>query len=266
VYTQLADAYAPPNEAYPKAKAAAQRAIELDSTLAEAHSQLAAVMEQYDLDWPGTKREIDRALALNPSDATVMVDLGVYNLIQRDNAGAIDAALQYARLDPLSPFSHAFASYLLSLAGAPDSAISQYRQSQEIQPGYVYVGAFVDEAYRAKGMLPEALAVNERAAKTLGHAMPGTVLTLVAMNRRAEALAKMQEVVRAAENGAQIPPEDIARCYAVLGDKEKALEYLAKGIAAHSSFAPAGRLYPELAEVVKDPRYQRLMHDKLHLR
>lgn len=57
----------------------------------------------------------------------------------------------------------------------------------------------------------------------------------------------------------------IARCYAAFGDNQKALEYLAKGVAGHSSFAPVARLYPELKTVIQDPRYQSLLHDRLHL-
>ena len=61
--------YVPPKEAYPRAKEAVLKALQLDDTLAEAHTSLAFIMTDYDWDWPGAEREFQRSLALNPNDA-----------------------------------------------------------------------------------------------------------------------------------------------------------------------------------------------------
>ena len=265
VYSQLADAYLPPDQAYPMGRAEAERAIALDSTSAEAHSNLAAVLVQYDWDWERGKREIDRALALNPSDPTANLDLAMYHLIFSDTVAAQKAVRQYVRVDPLSPFAHLFGSVMYFFAGLPDSTISEYRQSQEIQPGYLYIEPFVDEAYRARRMLPQALTVNEDASKKLGRPTTGLVLTLLEMGKRAQAERAFQEIEAGVAKGSYVPPELLARCAFALGQRDKGFMYLKKGVEAHSAFAPVARYYPEIKAVTGDPRYAEI-RQRLHLK
>jgi TolB-like protein/Tfp pilus assembly protein PilF len=111
-YSGIADAYIlgedfyfPPNEVMPKAKAAAEKALQLDDTLAEAHFSLGEVKFQYDFDWPGAETEFRRAIELNPSFAFGHLQYGFYLALR----GRLDEAVAESRraneLDPLSPLT-----------------------------------------------------------------------------------------------------------------------------------------------------------------
>ncbi len=263
-YAQLADVYLKPGDAYPKALDAVRHAIVLDSTLAAAHSVLGVLLQQYSWDWAAAKREVDRALALNPSDPIANQADAFGHWVMRDSVDGLAGFQRYVRLDPRNAFAHQFMSQGYSLVGMDDSAISEYRQSKEVQPGFLYGEPLVDQSYRHKGMLAQALALNDSATRTRGRPTTGLVLTLVALGRRDEAVRRLRELEASVAAGTYEPPELIARCYAALGDTVRALAYLKEGVDAHSAFAPMATWYPELRWARNDPRYAPLKA-KMHL-
>ena len=109
-YTGLADSYsilaafgiAAPRDVFPKAKAAVSRALEIDSTLAEAHVSLALILQHYEWDWLGAEKEYKRAIELDPTYATALHWYGLLLLTMRRDAEAIATSESAVRLDPLS--------------------------------------------------------------------------------------------------------------------------------------------------------------------
>ena len=167
----LADDYLPPREAYPKARAAAQRAIALDPALAEAHASLGLILSSYDWDFAAAEREFQRAIALNPNAATAYHYYGEFLL---GSPGRLDSALVVLRraqsLDPLSAWTLEDVGWVFEIMGRYSEAIEQNRQALELDP----------HAWRALYFMARALLLAERpdeALRTLGRAEdpPGTV-------------------------------------------------------------------------------------------
>jgi TolB-like protein/Tfp pilus assembly protein PilF len=131
-YSLLGDYYLPPSEAWPKAKAAAMQALEIDDTLAEAHTSLALVKEHFEWDWTGADTEFRRAIELNPNSATAHHWYGDYLA----NMGRPEDGLRETRraqeLDPLSLIINSTLGWQLYLARRNDQAIEQLRKVLDI--------------------------------------------------------------------------------------------------------------------------------------
>jgi eukaryotic-like serine/threonine-protein kinase len=142
-YAGLADSYAllagfglaPPKEAYPRAKEAALKALEIDDTLAEAHIPLAVIKTQYDWDWSGGEREFQRAIALNPSSARAHQAYGFVLLVAtgRFEEGIVELK-RALELDPLSLLINRNLGRALLAARQYDQAIEQERKALELDP------------------------------------------------------------------------------------------------------------------------------------
>ena len=146
-YVGLADAYVimpfyaagAPEDCYPKAKAAAKKALDLSDTLAEAHTSLAYVLRVYDLDFDGSEREFQRAIELNPNYATahhwygltVLVSLARFDEAIRELKRALE-------LDPLSLPINGALGRIYYFARRYDEAIEQLRKTSEMDPGFYY--------------------------------------------------------------------------------------------------------------------------------
>jgi len=169
-FVGLADAYsslpfvseAPPKEAFPKAKAAAIRAIEIDDTLAEAHVSLGWA-RLLDWDWSGAEEELKRSIELNPNYPTAhhrysryLVDMGRFH-------EAIAEAKRAQELDPLSLIISTNVGQSLLYARQYDQAIEAFRKTLEIDPNFWVAHLFLGRAYEQKRMYAEAIAELQKA-------------------------------------------------------------------------------------------------------
>jgi serine/threonine-protein kinase len=166
-YAGLAETYAflgywgylPPQEAYPKAKAAALQALELDDTLADAHRSLASVHWYYDWDLAAFQKEIKNALQLNPNDSVGHMWWGVFLAVIRED---YDAALAEAKrgqaLDPLSPFVGAVSGWILFWAGQFSNAVEQAKKTTELNPNLPQAYYVLGCTYLATAKLELAIA------------------------------------------------------------------------------------------------------------
>ncbi len=163
-YAGLADAYTmlgnwqylEPKEAYPKAKAAAEKAVEIDDLLAEAHTALAISKFEYDWDWHGAESESRRAIGLNPNYATAHHWYAFFLAIRgrHDEARAeIEKALQ---LDPLSLIINAVSGRLYQWAQQDDKAITQCRKTLEMDSEFIPAHDYIFGSYFRKGMVDES--------------------------------------------------------------------------------------------------------------
>jgi len=233
-YIWLADAYLPPSEAYPKAGAAAELAIQLDESLAEAHVYLASVRAWWEWKWDESRRELDRALELSPNNATAYLYLGLYWWAMGDPAEAVRSYQKAQELDPLS----AQISLMLESGFVDnnqyDDAIAQHDITQRLSPGLVYHDSDYGFALAGKGLYDEAIRAFEEAEKIMGHVSPGKGSTLALMGRMDEALDVAREL-EASFGETYIIPESIARVYVAVGDKERAYYWLERGLEEHSA-------------------------------
>ena len=227
-YTGLAVAYTSSEEApriaMPKAKAAALKAIELDDTLAEAHSSLGFIKLVFDWDWPGAEQELRRALELNPNSALAHMHYGRYLLLVPHR---IDDAIQSCQraydLDPAVPTELDDFVGILFFARKYTTAINEAAKELEDNSPLLAV------AYAELGRRDEALAVAGRTEATTKNptmlAQAASAYALAGDRQRAYALLK-KIVAQANQN--YVCGMNVAAVYSTLGDKDQAMAWLEK--------------------------------------
>ena len=261
-YAGLADSYVvpanrlPPKEAMPKAKAAAMRALELDESLAEAHTSLARVLAVYDWDWAGAEKEFKRAIELNPRYAVAHQWYGGYFEATGRHAEAIAQRKLAQELDPLSPILNFELGLAFYFARNYDQSIEQFQKTLELDPNFPGVLTFLPAAYEQKGMYDEATGLknsillradSERTTST-SIAMAGLGHVYAVSGKTAEAQAVLSQLKhRSAQE--YVSAYSIAMVYAGLGEKDQALAWLEK---AHEERAF------QLQDLAVEPRWDDL--------
>ena len=149
-------------EAMPKAKLAAQRALEIDEAVAEAHVALGSVLMSYEWDWQGARREFSRAIELNPGYAIAHQRLALYFNLTGSFVDALRECDVALNLDPLSPAICTSVALAFFLMGDHEHAIQQAEQSLEIDPIYHPTHYLLGWIYKRQGDLSKALDSFER--------------------------------------------------------------------------------------------------------
>jgi len=219
----------PPHEAFPKAKAAALKAIELDDTLAEAHQVLASVRLAYEWDWAGAEREFQRALELNPNLAEARFFYGDFLISvgrSREGLAEIERALE---LDPLNSLFQCFFGWHLLYLRRDDEAILQLQRTLLREPNAAAVHLGLWGAFRRKQMYEEALAEAQRYHALLGYSEVAVALSPghVQSDYRG-AMRVAAEKLAAHSKQTHVPRIRIARLHAHAEEKDRALEWLEK--------------------------------------
>jgi TolB-like protein/tetratricopeptide (TPR) repeat protein len=220
--------FQPSRIAYPAARAAANRALELDPTNAEAYNTLADVKQGYDRDWAGAEMEYQHALALNPSHA--IAHTGYADLLAR--TGRNDAAVSEARrareLDPMSSQTTAFLGFILYQVRRYDEAIKECQTAVEFDPANAGAHWWLGLTYQQKRQFSDAIAELEKAV-ILSHRSSvylgalGQAYTLG--GERGKALEILDELkARAKKN--DVGAFDVAIVYVGLNDKDSAMNWL----------------------------------------
>ena len=201
-YVGLADAYrsvlvgdTPPAEFLPKAKAAAQKAIDIDDTLADAHAELGFIIFWYDWDWNAAETQFKRALELDPNDAdTHLFYAHLLSNIGRHAEGL--AEVKRAReLEPLNLRTSALEGQFLIHAGRTDEALVSLQKIIALEPNFAFGHFFASSAYIEKGMFAEAIA-EARTAMDLNRANSQSMgflgYALAKSGKTAEARAELE--------------------------------------------------------------------------
>jgi eukaryotic-like serine/threonine-protein kinase len=265
-YAGLADCYSflpqfafvPPKEAYPKAKEAALKALEIDDALAEAHTSLALVKVHQDWDWSGGEREFQRAIALNPDYAIAHLSYGwaLANMGRiEDSIGEMKRALE---LDPLSLNINWLFGVVFYFARQYDQAIEQYRKTLELDPNYFLAHTFLGVAYVQKSMYKEGIAELEKAVaispSNLSLALLG--YGYAAVGRRQEAQEVLDQLNEISKEK-YVPALHRALIYVSLEEKDKAFECLEKAYEEH--YIIAIKVHPTYDPLRSDPRFADLL-------
>jgi TolB-like protein/Tfp pilus assembly protein PilF len=268
-YSGLADAYAsqalfefaPPKEAFPKAKAAAERAIQIDDQLAEAHTSLGLVRFQYDWDWRGAEIEFRRALDLAPGYPSAHQFYADFLKAMGRFEEAIAQMSSAKQLDPLSVSINTGLGHVLYLSRQYDRAIEQYRKALELDPGFVQAHLWFGRPYLQKGMFKEAIAeVQEAVRLSSGSTISLAVLghAYAAAGNRVEAERLLKTLMERAETQ-YLPSYWIALIYTGLAEKDRAFEWLERARQERSSWLVWIGVEPRFDGLRSDPRFVHLM-------
>ncbi|HYN10069.1 MAG TPA: protein kinase [Vicinamibacterales bacterium] len=258
-WTWLADQYEAPRQAYPKAKTAALKALELDPSDSEAHTMLAQVKWFYEWDAQGSEAEFRRALELTP-DSVDAHYLYAYSLCGRKRyEEGLALTARAMTLDPLSVMPTWTRELCLSRARRHDEVLAQHKVSAELDPNFFYDDAFAGVAYREKKMWNEAVKEYQRYQEVTGLPSSGLAVTYARMGRTADARKILEQLLAKADR-TYVSPDQVAIVYAGLGDMDRAFEWLERahearsawfGTALHSSAYDTLRRDPRFAVLIK---------------
>jgi adenylate cyclase len=258
VWLWLADAYVRPLDAYPLMKAAAQKALALDESDADAHVYMAEAKRVLDYDPVGAEGELRRALALDPNSSAAHMFLGLLRGAQGyadEGLAQMDLAL---KLDPLSPIISNFAAMQYIASGRYDDAIAETRRLEQLDKSFVYLGPFLADAYREQGKYEQAIAIYEQTQKTTGEPQSGLAITYARIGRPADARRILAEMESAATKR-YVAADEIAAIYVALGDKDAAFRWLQRACDEHSAPLYGVGRAREFLPLHSDPRLPLLL-------
>jgi len=269
-YAGLTDAYAlagdwkygvlAPKEAFPKAKAAAIRAIALDGTLGEAHISLAFCLDGFDWDFASAGREFTQGIKLNPGYATGYEWYGWHLASLGRNAEAVAEVKKAASLDPLSLIISSDLAEELLIAHRYDEATEQARKTINMDSFFAPAHYVLGQALVQKHMYQEAIAELQRAVELSEGSTAFTAnlaFAYAASGRRNEAVKILTDLKNRSRNGFSNAPE-IALVYVGLDQKDQAMSWLEK--AFEDRFSPWVLMRPAFDPLRSDPRFQDLLH------
>ncbi|HEX8635707.1 MAG TPA: protein kinase [Pyrinomonadaceae bacterium] len=250
-----------PAETLPKAKAAAQKAIELDDALAEAHSTLAVTAFFYDWNWNEAENQNRRALELDPNSPITRVFYAHLLSNTGRHAEALAEIKRARELDPLSSFAGALEGQFLLHAGRTDEALDRLQKTADLDPNFYFPHIFAASAYNEKGMYREAIAEAHRAKalapnETMSDVNEG--YALAKSGQRVEARVVLERLLELSKVRF-VPPYHIALIYNGLDERDKTFEWLDQGYQQRDPKMVFLKIDPKLNNLRSDPRFAELM-------
>ena len=216
----------------PKGKAMAQKAVELDDSLAEAHAVLGVLLYFYDWNWTEAERQCKRAVELDPNSADAHQ---LYNIVLMGLRRFDEAIVEIRRareIDPLDLLINAREAQTLVYAGHSEEALAQARKTLEIDPNYWFAHLWASEAYIAQGRFDEALAAARKSREILrvgSHATAFIAYALAKSGKEAEARAELNELLKLSKER-YVSPYNLAIIYNGLGDSNQTFALLNRGV------------------------------------
>ena len=268
----LADAYASlgwdlfaavaPAEAFPKAKLAAQKALDLDPNCAEAHAQLGHVAGFYEWDWATAETAFRRALDLKPQYGVAHIWYSHVLHAEGRTAEAFAESQRAVECDPLGLILNVHLGWNYLYDRSYKRAIEQLQKTKELEPGFLLARLFLGEAYEQTGRLEEAIAEFETAVDLserrpvylsgLGHAY-------AAAGRKDRAVRIIEELQQLS-NHDYVPARGIAEIYIGLGEKQHAFVWLDKAVEQRNGWLFHVKSNPRYDSLRSDRRYAELIH------
>ncbi|PYS72848.1 MAG: hypothetical protein DMF73_07210, partial [Acidobacteria bacterium] len=271
-YTGLADCYSvlgtsynvaslSPSEAIPKAKAAATKALELDDTLAEAHTSLAYIKLNYDWDWAGAEREFKRAIELDPNYANAHHWYSHYLMAMSRPEESLAESKRALRLDQLDLVMNVHLGWHYIYAHQYDLAIEQFRKTLEIDPNYGLTHWYLGQAYALKGMYAESETELRKAKYLLQQnvAVEADIGYAYAASGKGGEAKKAIDELKQSSKQRYVSPYYIALIHTGLGEKDLAFEWLENGYKERSDLLIYLKVDPRLDSLRSDARFAELV-------
>jgi len=247
-----------PEESYAKALAAATRALQLDDTVAQAHTQLAEVKFYFEWDWQTARRGYERALALNPNDSHALARYSVYLSALDEHDAALKHATLAQALDPISPTVRNAPAMVLFYARRYDDAIAAFLHLKDTEPLSAVEHFGLGRAYAARGRFDDAIQEIAEATKPEG---PLAVWTAELARIHAETGSRQEALRLLGELTARVnavTPASLAFIYAALGDVDRAFQELNRAADQRAPILLWANVDPRLDTLRGDARYRAL--------
>ena len=253
--------FASPADVFPKAKAAAQKALEIDDSIAEAHAVLGHVRLFKEWDWSGAEHACMEAIKLNPNYAWGHATWSDWLIVMGRPEEAIAEERVAVELDPLSPSLNARLGSKLSLAGDYDRALKQLQNALELGPNSVLAHHALALTYARKGMYEEALATCQKVvtlcgSDPLGRALSCLVLVSAGKTDKAQKILSELKGHRKLHSWSLIV---LAQSCSVMGMKTEAFELLEVAYQERAAWLVFLAAYPSFSNIRTDPRYGDLL-------
>jgi len=255
--------WSPAREAMPQARAAANRALQLDETLAAAHISLGYVKALYDWDWPGAGREFKRALELSPGDPDAHF---AYSLTYLAPLGRLDEALTEIQraldLDPLSPYKITAAGTIYLERREFDRAVEQYKKAIELDPAFFHAYDELRSVECKRGRFGEVSAIMQAMRAAFGDVNDSAAQAFVLAQQGKQAEARdsvrkwIQECIRTQRAGIACGAAEV---YAGIGEKDLAFEWLDRAYAERSPLLAYAGVMPFYDNLRSDVRFTALL-------
>jgi TolB-like protein/Flp pilus assembly protein TadD len=251
----------PPREAKPKARETAQRALQLNPRLAEAHAVLGNMAMSYDWDLPTAEKELRRAIELNPNDPIAHEWFCHLLIVEARNAEALTEVRQALDLDPVAPLYHTVLAETYYYGREYDAAIDEAQQVVRLHPDFLLAQFWLGSAYREKKMYPEAVETFKRARQLSGD-NPAMVMayghTQALAGNVGEARAALQKLQQLA--GTRFVPNLYpAAIHVGLGEADEAFRLLDLAYEERIDRLVYLNVDPMADPIRSDPRFAQLM-------
>jgi DNA-binding winged helix-turn-helix (wHTH) protein/tetratricopeptide (TPR) repeat protein len=270
-YAGLADSYTlagsygysilPPKDAMPKAEAAAQKALAIDDSLAEAHTSLAYLKFTYDWDWDAAEKDFQRAIALNPGYDNAHHWYSHLLMAQGRRSESLAEAKRALELSPSDTVMNEHLGWTYLMMRDYDKAILGCRKALDMDPDFLLAHRVLGLAYLYKGQNDDAIAEFQRGAQ-LSHDDPvaeaylARAYATVGQNDKAIAILNRQQQLSTQR---YVPPVEVAGAFSALGDPDHAFQWLKRAVEDRASalvYLKVDRAYDSIRG---DPRFAQLL-------
>jgi eukaryotic-like serine/threonine-protein kinase len=268
-YTGLAESYVllgwnsylPPKDAFPKGKAAAMTALQLDPVLGEAHTPLAAALWLYDWQWQDAQSEFKRSLELNPAYPTANHWHAEYVMTKGCQAEAIAKMKNSQELDPLSLIINVAIGWAFYMARRYDEAIEQLLRTLELDPNYPVTYWILGLLYRITGRYESAITAGEKGVNLSGGSplMHAALAHTYGMSGMAKEARQVLDDLTKLATHKYVAPHFLAGIHIGVGENDRAIEYLEKSYKEHSHWLIYLHIDPSMDALRSNPRFQDLL-------
>jgi len=257
--------YLPQGAVFPKAEAAATKALEIDDTLADAHAAMGSVNAIYRWDWTGAEREFKRAIALNPSSAHAHGRYAQYLMFTGRFEEGVTENKRAQDLDPLSPTVAGDLGYDYMVAQQYDDSILQCKKAIDLEPNAMWLHAILAWAHARQGNHAQAIAeykkmgLQDYAVSAENQLIASGLGWIYAVSGRRKDAERVIEDFNTLSSRTSVDPYWLAAIYSGLRDKERAFEFLEKSYRQHSANLAYLKPDPFWDTLRSDPRYVDLL-------
>ncbi len=268
-YAGVADSYTilgyysalAPSDAFPKAKAAASRALAIDDSLAQAHSSLAFAQVLYDWDWKAAERGFQRTFELNPGYATAHHWYAEYLAWKGEGERAVAEAKKALEIDPLSLIINTLVGWVAYYTRRNDRAIAKLEKTLELEPAFAPANFWLALAHAQAGQLDDAFAALDRALEN-SEQSPMMLAALASLHALSGATGEAEKLLAALRQTAEktyVPAYYIAAIYRAFGDRPRALEWLEKACRERDNWMVFLQADPIWDRFRPEPRFDALL-------